>query len=818
MRLCGTSPVTFSWIYREKGFSHHTFRANDDFLTKGEVLVTRGGDTPTLGHIVTLSNQPVKRVYCMDNITFISDQLDLSSAQVSETLALLDQGATVPFIARYRKEATGSLDEVAVAEIRDLATQLRELEARKATIVASLEKNGHLTDELAARIQASDSLTTLEDIYLPYRPKRRTKGQQAREKGLEPLAEAIFAQSGGDPEAMAAAFVDVEKGVESAADALSGAMDIISEWINEQEDVRKSLRELYAKKSTISCRVATGMEEKGAKFRDYFDWNEPLHDAPSHRILAARRGEREEILNLTIRPTEEDALHILHNLVISGDGPDSTLVRKAMEQGYKRLLSRSMETEARMLSKERADTEAITVFADNLRELLLSPPMGSRRVMGIDPGFRTGCKVVCLDSQGKLLHHDTIYPNMGEQKDRKAAETVRSLVTRFDIEAIAIGNGTAGRETERFVKGLGLPKEIIITLVNESGASIYSASEVARQEFPELDLTVRGSVSIGRRLMDPLSELVKIDPKSIGVGQYQHDVDQNALKKSLDDTVISCVNGVGVDINRASAELLTYVSGLGPQLARNIVAYRDETGPFTTRKGLLKVPRLGPKAYEQCAGFLRITDGKNPLDASAVHPESYGIVDAMAKDLGVTVASLIGRSDLKQILDLSAYTTDTVGIPTLTDICDELAKPGRDPRDDFKLFNYREGVETMDDLEEGMRLPGVVTNVTAFGAFVDIGVHQDGLVHISEMSDKFVKNPADVVKVHQKVQVVVIGIDKQRKRISLSMKSRPGEGGTPKTKENTPPPPKPSRTPKPKREREDKGRPFNNPFADLLKK
>lgn len=748
----------------------------------------------------------------------IAGRLNVSPAQVTETLALLDQGATVPFIARYRKEATGSLDEVAVAEIRDLSAQLRELDARKATILTSLEKNGHLTDELEARVRASDALADLEDIYLPFRPKRRTKGQQAREKGLEPLAEAIFAQTGKDPETLAPDFVDDEKGVETPTDALAGAVDIMAEWINEQEPVRKALRELYAKKSTISCRVATGMEEKGAKFRDYFDWNEPLHDAPSHRILAARRGEREEVLNLTIRPTEEDALQILNTLLITGDGPDSALVRKALEQGYKRLLSRAMETEARLLSKERADREAITVFADNLRELLLSPPMGARRVLGIDPGFRTGCKVVCLDSQGKLLHHDTIYPNMGEHKDKKAAETILNLVKRFDMEAVAIGNGTAGRETERFVKGLGLPREIIVTLVNESGASIYSASETARKEFPDLDLTVRGAVSIGRRLMDPLSELVKIDPKSIGVGQYQHDVDQTALKNSLDDTVVSCVNGVGVDVNRASAELLTYVSGLGPQLARNIVAHRDENGPFETRKALLKVPRLGPKAFEQCAGFLRIVKAQNPLDSSAVHPESYGIVDAMAKDLHADVSSLIGRTDLKQALDLSAYITDTVGLPTLTDICEELAKPGRDPRDDFKLFNYREGVETMDDLEEGMRLPGVVTNVTAFGAFVDIGVHQDGLVHISEMSDKFVKNPADVVKVHQKVQVRVIGIDKPRKRISLSMKS-PSEGGSaPQDKKQPQRPTKPKRQPKGSQHREDKGRPFNNPFADLLKK
>ena len=754
----------------------------------------------------------------MDNITFISKELGLTSAQVSGTLALMDQGATVPFIARYRKEMTGSLDEVAIADIRDINAQLRELDARRATVLASLEKNGHLTEALTARVHEANDLITLEDIYLPYRPKRRTKGMQAREKGLEPLAEVLYAQGNEDPELLATTFIAPEKGVETLADALSGALDIIAEWVNEKEDVRKALRELYAKKSTIACRVAKGMEEKGTKFRDYFDWHEPLHEAPSHRILAARRGEREEILNLSIRPAEEDALRILHTLLITGEAPTSLQVRRAMEQAYKRLLSRSMETEARMLSKERADMEAISVFADNLRELLLAPPMGARNVLGIDPGFRTGCKVVCLDRQGKLLHNDVIYPNMGEKKDRQASEIILALVKQFDIEAVAIGNGTAGRETERFVRSLGLPKGIITTLVNESGASIYSASEVARREFPDVDLTVRGAVSIGRRLMDPLSELVKIDPKSIGVGQYQHDVDQQALKKALDDTVISCVNAVGVDINQASAELLTYVSGLGPQLARNIVTYRDKNGPFSIRKNLLKVPRLGPKAYEQCAGFLRIINGKNPLDASAVHPESYPIVDAMAKDLDVNVTSLIGHSDLRRSLDLKNYVTETVGIPTLTDICSELAKPGRDPRDDFKLFNYKEGVETLNDLKEGMRLPGVVTNVTAFGAFVDIGVHQDGLVHISEMSDQFVKNPADFLKVQQKVQVVVIGIDTTRKRIALSMKSRPGEGAAPKKKKATPPPAREPRPQGKQRLRENTTQPFNNPFADLLKK
>ncbi|MCG8473261.1 MAG: RNA-binding transcriptional accessory protein [Desulfobacterales bacterium] len=755
----------------------------------------------------------------MDNITRIAKQLELTDSQVRETLSLLDSGATVPFIARYRKEATGSLDEVAVAAIRDLTEQLRELNARKETVLSSLEKNGHWNEELAQRVRDAETLSSLEDIYLPYKPKRRTRGQKAKEKGLEPLAELLFEQTGADPFQSAASFVSPEKEVETPEDALAGAMDIVAEWINENEEVRGSLRELFEKKSIISCSVAKGMEEKGAKFRDYFDWREPLHEAPSHRILAARRGEREEILNLTMRPSEEDAFRILSTLTVKGDTKDSRWVAQASQQSYKRLLSRSMETEARMLSKERADAEAISVFTENLRELLLSPPLGAKRIMGIDPGFRTGCKVVCLDSQGKLLHHTTIFPEMGERKEQEAAHTVRKLIKEHRVEAVAVGNGTAGRETERFIKELGLEKSIIVTLVNESGASVYSASEVARAEFPDLDLTVRGAISIGRRLMDPLSELVKIDPKSIGVGQYQHDVDQQALKKSLDDTVISCVNGVGVDVNRASAELLTYVSGLGPQLARNIVAYRDENGPFKTRKELLKVPRLGPKAFEQCAGFLRIADGKNPLDGSAVHPESYPIVDTMAKDLALSAPSLIGRTDLKEALDLSRYTTESVGLPTLYDICDELAKPGRDPRDDFKLFNYREGVETMDDLVEGMRLPGVITNVTAFGAFVDIGVHQDGLVHISELSDRFVKNPADVVKVHQKVQVTVIGVDRDRKRIGLSMKRKEGEPS--QTETTKAPREKQAKVSRPQKrvKKEPRGpKPFNNPFADLLKK
>ena len=752
----------------------------------------------------------------MDNTLSIAQTLDLKASQVQETLSLLEAGATVPFIARYRKEATESLDEVAVAAIRDLSEQLKELDARKKTVLASLEKNGHLTDALAGKVSQAETLSALEDIYLPYKPKRRTRGEKAKEKGLEPLAERLFAQKGESPCNAAAAFVDPGKGVETIEEALAGAMDIAAEWVNEDEDVRRSLRDLYAKKSIVSCSVAKGMEEKGAKFRDYFDWQEPLHEAPSHRILAARRGEREDVLNLSMRHSEEDALHILSSLMVSGKNEDAAWVAEATRQSYKRLLSRSMETEARMLSKQRADQEAISVFTDNLRELLLSPPLGSRRVMGIDPGFRTGCKVVCLDNQGKLLQHTTIYPGLGEKKDREAGETLRKLTLKHQVEAVAVGNGTAGRETERFVKSLGLSSDVVVTMVNESGASIYSASEVARNEFPDLDLTVRGAVSIGRRLMDPLSELVKIDPKSIGVGQYQHDVDQAALKKSLDDTVVSCVNAVGVDVNRASAELLTYVSGLGPQLAKNIVDFRDENGPFASRKALLKVPRLGPKAFEQCAGFLRIQNAKNPLDSSAVHPESYAVVGTMAKDLQATPEALIGRSDLKGALDLSRYVTERTGLPTLLDICDELAKPGRDPRENFKLFNYREGVETMDDLAEGMRLPGVITNVTAFGAFVDVGVHQDGLVHISELSDKFVKNPADVVKVHQKVQVTVIGIDRDRKRIGLSMKRGPEEIHAEKSQGK--PASKPKRKPvKAKSGGKHEKKPFNNPFADLLK-
>ena len=685
---------------------------------------------------------------------------------------LLDEGATIPFIARYRKEATGSLDEIVITSIRDRLNQLKELDHRRETILKSLEKHGHLTDELKEAVFAAETLAILEDIYLPYRPKRRTKATIAMEKGLEPLAKIIFEQTGKDPYESAANFVDSENKVDTAEDALTGAGHIIAEWINEDSKARAWLRRLFMEKGTIRSVVSSGMESKGVKYKDYFDWEEPISKAPSHRILAMRRGEKEDILNLTIMPSEEDAVAILDTLFVNGDGKDSKQVKLAVRDSYKRLLSRSMETETRLVSKERADADAIKIFEDNLRQLLLAPPLGAQRVMGIDPGFRTGCKVACLDRQGKFLHHETIYPHLSEKKTREAAQTVRMLCHKYQIEAIAIGNGTAGRETEDFVKNLSL-NEVHVILVNESGASIYSSSAIAREEFPDLDLTIRGAISIGRRLMDPLSELVKIDPKSIGVGQYQHDVDQYSLKQALDDVVTSCVNSVGVDVNQASVQLLTYVSGLGPQLAKNIVAYRNENGPFLSRMVLNNVPRLGPKAFEQSAGFLRINKGNNPLDASAVHPESYHIVDNMARDLGCKVTDLMADETLRGKIDISKYVTDTIGTPTLNDILDELSKPGRDPRESFTAFTFADGIKEIKDLKPGMKLPGIVTNVTAFGAFVDIGVHQDGLVHISELSNRYVTNPADIVKVNQNVMVTVINVDIERGRISLSMKTAP---------------------------------------------
>ena len=741
----------------------------------------------------------------------ISEELKLKYSQVQSVYALLEEDATIPFIARYRKEATGSLDEVAVTSIRDRLLQLKELDSRRETILKSLEEHGHLTDELKEKVIEAETLSVLEDIYLPYRPKRRTKATIAKEKELEPLALLIFDQKGIDPAAEGAAFVDPEKGVESIDQALAGARDIIAEIINEDKNARARLRDLFAAKGMFISKVASNMEEAGSKYRDYFDWKEPAADAPSHRILAMRRGEKEDILNLSIVPDEEEALEILESLFVNGDTDDSKQVKIAIKDSYKRLLSRSMETELRIATKEKAEAKAIQVFAENLRQVLLASPLGPKKIMAIDPGFRTGCKVVCLDQQGNLLHHDTLYLHMSEKKETEAAGLIKNLYEKFEIEAVAIGNGTAGRETEAYIKNLPFLQGIQVFMVNESGASIYSASESAREEFPDLDLTFRGAVSIGRRLMDPLSELVKIDPKSIGVGQYQHDVDQSALKAALDDVVTSCVNMVGVDINSASIQLLTYVSGLGPQLAKNIVAHRNENGPFSSRKELKKVPRLGPKAFEQSAGFLRINNVENPLDASAVHPESYHIVEKMAADLDCTVADLMKESKLRKKIDVSHYVTDTVGLPTLQDIIEELAKPGRDPRKGIEVFAFESGIEKIEDVKSGMKLPGIVTNVTAFGAFVDIGVHQDGLVHISELSDTYVKDPAAVVKVNQKVSVTVIDFDLARNRISLSMKTNANREKPKKKKSSG------KKAQQVKAKPADKNKPFNNPFADYLK-
>jgi len=704
-------------------------------------------------------------------IAKIAQELSLTPKQVQVTADLLNEGATVPFIARYRKEATCSLDEVAITAVRDRLNQLMELDKRREAILKSLEERGQLTDELKEKILSAETMVILEDIYLPYRPKRRTRATIAKEKGLEPLAQRLFAQDDMDPMAEATAFVDPEKGVDSAEDALAGARDIIAEWVNEDQMARARMRDFYSSKAVFKSKTIPDKEAEGIKYRDYFDWEEPVNTAPSHRILAMRRGEKEGFLNLRVLPPEAEALDILDALFVKGEGPASQQVKMSVHDSYKRLLSPSMETEIRLGTKKRADEEAIRVFVENLRQLLLAPPLGQKNVLAIDPGFRTGCKVVCLDRQGKLLHSETIYPLQSKKGAADASSKILEMCERFSIEAIAVGNGTAGRETEAFIRSLDLSKNIQLVMVNESGASVYSASEVAREEFPDQDVTVRGAVSIGRRLVDPLAELVKIDPKSIGVGQYQHDVDQGALKNSLDDVVVSCVNRVGVEVNTASKQLLTYVSGLGSQLAKGIVEYRNEHGPFRSREGLKQIPRLGPKAFEQAAGFLRIRGGENPLDRSAVHPESYPIVDAMAKDLSCSVLDLMGDEELRKKIDLKQYVSEKVGIPTLNDILSELSKPGRDPREQFETFRFAEGVEKIEDVKPGMKLPGIVTNITAFGVFVDIGVHQDGLVHISEVSNRFVKNPAEVVKVHQKVLVTVLDVDLERRRISLSMKN-----------------------------------------------
>ena len=710
------------------------------------------------------------------HVNKIADELNLALRQVKVTVRLLKGGDTVPFIARYRKEATDSLNEVAITAIRDKMAQLEALDNRRESILKSLKERELLTDDLKGKIVSAETMTTLEDIYLPYRPKRRTRAKIAKEKGLEPLAKLIFDQKDEtDPVKEAAAYVDPEKGVETAEDALAGSRDIIAEWVNEDQSARERMRMLYARKGVFRSRVIPGKEGDGVKFRDYFDWEEPVSGAPSHRILAMRRGEKEGFIDLRISPPQDEALALLESMFVKGESAASQEVKDAVHDCYKRLLSVSIETDIRLETKKRADREAIKIFADNLRELLLAPPLGQKSVMAIDPGIRTGCKVACLDPQGKLLQTDTIYPFKSEDAQLSSAKRAKELVDTYEVEAIAIGNGTAGRETEAFINTLPFSDNIPVVMVNESGASVYSASETAREEFPDLDVTYRGAVSIGRRLMDPLAELVKIDPKSIGVGQYQHDVNPQALKRSLDDVVTSCVNAVGVDVNTASQQLLTYVSGLGPQLAKNIVTYRDEHGALSSREELKKVSRLGPKAFEQAAGFLRIREGDNPLDATAVHPEVYDIVEAMAEDLGCGVIDLLESEVLRKKIDLNRYVTDRVGIPTLTDIFTEFAKPGRDPRKQFERFKFKEGIEKIEDVRPGMSLPGVVTNVTAFGAFVDIGVHQDGLVHISQMANRFIKDPNEVVKVHQHITVKVLDVDLERKRISLSMKQGPDQ-------------------------------------------
>ena len=712
----------------------------------------------------------------------IANALQLQEKAVANTLSLLEEGCTIPFISRYRKERTGGLDEVQIAAISDRFDKLKEIEKRKETVIKTITELGKMTPELQQRIEACWDATELEDIYLPYKPKRRTRAQVAREQGLEPLAKILLLQRERDPERIAEKYVKGD--VKDTEAAIKGAQDIIAETVSEDERSRQQLRNAFSRQATIFSKVvkAKADTDEAAKYSDYFDWQEPLKRCSSHRLLAMRRGEDEGILRITISPNDEEAVERLKRHYVYGNTPCGKLVAEAIDDGYKRLLKPAIETEFAALSKEKADDEAIHVFAENLRQLLLGAPLGQKRVMGVDPGFRTGCKVVCLDAQGNLLHHEAIFPHPPVNKRTEAAVAILKMVKKYQIEAISIGNGTASRETEHFIKdaiagryNIDASSKVLdhqpqVFVVSESGASVYSASKIARDEFSDEDVTVRGAVSIGRRLMDPLAELVKIDPKSIGVGQYQHDVDQTKLKHSLDQTVESCVNAVGVDLNTASQHLLTYVSGLGPVLAKNIVEYRKENGAFTSRAQLKKVPRLGPSAFQQCAGFLRIPGAKNPLDNSAVHPESYPIVEQMAKDHACSVTDLINNKEKREAVDIRKYVTAEVGIPTLTDIMKELEKPGRDPREQLEEFEFDKNVSTIDDLVEGMVLPGIVTNITNFGAFVDIGVHQDGLVHISQMANRRIAHPLDVVKLHQHIQVRVIEVDRRRNRISLSMK------------------------------------------------
>jgi uncharacterized protein len=720
----------------------------------------------------------------------IADLLNLNSKDVTATVRLLDEGATVPFISRYRKEVTGSLDEVQIANIRDEIERLRQLEQRRASILKSIEGQNKLTEELQEKILAAETLSQLEDLYLPYKPKRRTRATIAREKGLEPLALFLLAQNNEAVAEEAEKFISEEKEVASADEALQGARDIIAEIMSENALIREGMRELFKKTAVIKSRLIKGKEEEGEKYEDYFEWEEKLATCPSHRMLAMRRGEKEDVLILDITVDQEEAMQILERQMIQSRGACARQIKEALEDGYKRLLQPSIEAEIRLLSKQQADEKAIMVFADNMRELLLASPLGQKTILALDPGFRTGCKVVVLNRQGKLLEA-VIYPHEPQRRVSEAEMILLAFCQRHDVEAIAIGNGTASRETEQFVRNIDvLPKSIPVIVVSEAGASVYSASEVARDEFPDKDVTVRGAVSIGRRLADPLAELVKIDPKSIGVGQYQHDVDQGLLKNKLDEVVGSCVNGVGVELNTASKQLLSYVSGIGPSLAQNIVDYRNEKGAFRSRKSLMEVPRMGEKVFEQCAGFLRISEGIHPLDKSAVHPESYHIVEKMAADLSCSIDDLIADKELRKKIRLNDYVTETTGLPTLKDILAELEKPGRDPRKEFEIFSFDENVHEIKDLREGMRLPGIVTNVTNFGAFVDIGVHQDGLVHISQLADEFVDDPNKVVKVGQQVWVNVTEVDAKRKRIALSMKGeaqgkkRPKSGAAPVKEES----------------------------------
>lgn len=701
-------------------------------------------------------------------VQLLVQETGISAKQVAATLALLDEGATIPFISRYRKELTGSLDEVQIGTLKERYEKLQEIQKRRESILKSIAEQDLLSDDLKARIEATWNATELEDLYLPYKPKRKTRAVKARELGLEPLAEVLWQQHERDVETRATAFLSDE--VPDVEAALQGARDILAERINEDLKAREVVRREFQHAAVISSRVVKGKEEEAAKYRDYFDFSEPLKRCPSHRLLAMRRAEKEGFLKISVAPEAEPVVERLSRTFVKGRGASSEQVQLAVEDAYKRLLAPSIENEVGALAREKAEEQAIQVFATNLRQLLLSSPLGQKRVLAIDPGFRTGCKVVCLDAQGALLHNETIYPHPPQNDTRSAYKKIDSLVEQYKIEAIAIGNGTASRETEAFIRNMRFNRELQVFVVSEDGASVYSASKTAREEFPDYDVTVRGAVSIGRRLMDPLAELVKIDPKSIGVGQYQHDVDQNKLKKALDQEVESCVNKVGVELNTASQHLLTYVSGLGPQLAKNIVEYRSANGPFASRKELNKVPRLGAKAFEQCAGFLRIRDGKHPLDNSAVHPESYPLVEQMAGDLNCSVSDLLQSAELRKQLDLKKYVSAKVGLPTLNDIKAELEKPGRDPRSVIKVFEFSADVRSIEDLKPGMRLPGIVTNITNFGAFVDVGVKQDGLVHISQLANKFVSDPNEVVAMHQHVEVKVLEVDVARKRIQLTMK------------------------------------------------